>query len=142
MVNLKSIGLIFLVPGIPETLRVTGKARICTDSDILAEFEVRGKVPKTGIMVMVEEVLFQCSKALIRSRLWEDDYRVERGSAMPPLGNIIKDQIGSQESAEELEGYVQKVLKNVCTNGRFILCIEPRLEILRYFSQSMSCFGR
>ena len=103
--------MIFLVPGIPETLRVNGKARICADSDILAEFEVRGKVPKTGIMVMVEEVLFQCSKALIRSRLWEDDYRVERGSAMPPLGNIIKDQIGSQESAEELEGYVQKSIK-------------------------------
>ena len=62
-------------------------------------------------MVTVEEVLFQCSKALIRSRLWEDDYRVERKSAMPPLGNMIKDQIGSQESAEELEGYVQKSIK-------------------------------
>ena len=109
--NNPHIGLIFLVPGIPETLRVNGQARICTDSDILTEFEVRGKVPKTGIMVTVEEVLFQCSKALIRSRLWEDDYRVERKSAMPPLGNMIKDQIGSQESAEELEGYVQKSIK-------------------------------
>ena len=109
--NNPHIGLIFLVPGIPETLRVNGQARICTDSDILTGFEVRGKVPKTGIMVTVEEVLFQCSKALIRSRLWEDDYRVERKSAMPPLGNMIKDQIGSQESAEELEGYVQKSIK-------------------------------
>ena len=109
--NNPHIGLIFLVPGIPETLRVNGQARICTDSDILTEFEVRGKVPKTGIMVTVEEVLFQCSKALIRSRLWEDDYRVERKSAMPPLGNMIKDQIGSQKSAEELEGYVQKSIK-------------------------------
>ena len=105
------IGLIFLVPGIPETLRVNGQARICTDSDILAEFEVRGKVPKTSILVAVEEVLFQCSKALVRSRLWEDDYRVERKSAMPPLGKIIKDQIGLQESAEELESYVQKSIK-------------------------------
>ncbi len=109
--NNPHIGLIFLVPGIPETLRVNGQARICTDSDILTEFEVRGKVPKTGIMVTVEEVLFQCSKALIRSRLWEDDYRVERKSAMPPLGKIIKDQIGLQESAEELESYVQKSIK-------------------------------
>ncbi|SVA87805.1 uncharacterized protein METZ01_LOCUS140659 [marine metagenome] len=109
--NNPHIGLIFLVPGIPETLRVNGQARICTDSDILTEFEVRGKVPKTGIMVTVEEVLFQCSKALIRSRLWEDDYRVERKSAMPPLGNMIKDQIGSQKSAEELESYVQKSIK-------------------------------
>ncbi len=110
--NNPHIGLIFLVPGIPETLRVNGQARICTDSDILAEFEVRGKVPKTSILVAVEEVLFQCSKALVRSRLWEDDYRVERKSAMPPLGKIIKDQIGLQESAEELEDYVQKSIKD------------------------------
>jgi PPOX class probable FMN-dependent enzyme len=105
------IGLIFLVPGVTETLRVNGQARICTDQDVLAEFEVRGKVPRTGILVAVEEVMFQCSKALIRSRLWEDDYRVERTSAMPTLGKMIKDQIGLSESAEELEGYIQTSIK-------------------------------
>ncbi len=105
------IGLIFLVPGMNETLRVNGRARICTDADVLAEFEVRGKVPRTGILVAVEEVMFQCSKALVRSHLWEDDYRVERKEAMPTLGKIIKDQIGLQESAEELEGYIQTSVK-------------------------------
>ncbi|MDP6833303.1 MAG: pyridoxamine 5'-phosphate oxidase family protein [Alphaproteobacteria bacterium] len=105
------IGLLFLVPGMNETLRVNGRARLCTDADVLAEFEVRGKVPKTGILVDVEEVLFQCSKALVRSRLWEDDYKVERKAAMPPLGHIIKDQIGSAQSGDELEAYVQKSVR-------------------------------
>ena len=109
--NNPHIGLIFLVPGVTETLRVNGQARICTDGEVLAEFEIRGKVPKTGILVTVEEVMFQCSKALIRSRLWDDDYRVERKSAMPPLGKMIKDQIGLPEPAEELEGYIQKSIK-------------------------------
>lgn len=105
------IGLIFLVPGMNETLRVNGQARICTDEEVLAGFEVRGKVPKTGLLVAVEEVMFQCAKALIRSRLWEDDYRVERKTAMPPLGHMIRDQIGAAQSADEVEAYVQTSLK-------------------------------
>jgi hypothetical protein len=105
------IGLIFLVPGMNETLRVNGQARICTDEEVLADFEVRGKVPKTGLLVAVEEVMFQCAKALIRSRLWEDDYRVERKTAMPPLGHMIRDQIGAAQSADEVEAYVQTSLK-------------------------------
>ena len=69
-------------------------------------------MPKTGILVAVEEVMFQCSKALVRSRLWDDDYRVERKSAMPTLGKMIKDQIGLPEPAEELEGYIQQSIKD------------------------------
>ncbi len=109
--NNPHIGLLFLVPGVTETLRVNGQARICTDGEILAAFEVRGKVPKTGILVAVEEVMFQCSKALVRSRLWDDDYRVERKTAMPTLGRMIKDQIGAAQTAEELEGYIQTSVK-------------------------------
>ncbi|NQV58227.1 MAG: pyridoxamine 5'-phosphate oxidase family protein [Alphaproteobacteria bacterium] len=105
------IGLIFLVPGVNETLRVNGQARICTDTEVLAEFKVRDKVPKTGLLVAVEEVLFQCAKALMRSRLWEDDYRVERKAAMPPLGHMIRDQIGAAQSADEVEAHVQTSLK-------------------------------
>jgi PPOX class probable FMN-dependent enzyme len=109
--NNPHIGLIFLVPGVTETLRVNGQARICTDTEVLTAFEVRGKIPKTGLLVAIEEVMFQCSKALIRSRLWDDDYRVERKSAMPTLGKMIKDQIGLEEPAEELEGYIQQSVK-------------------------------
>ncbi|MBT4487698.1 MAG: pyridoxamine 5'-phosphate oxidase family protein [Rhodospirillaceae bacterium] len=109
--NNPHIGLLFLVPGVTETLRVNGQARICTDAEVLAAFEVRGKVPKTGLLVAVEEVMFQCSKALVRSRLWDDDYKVERKTAMPTLGKMIKDQIGLPEPEEEIEGYVQKSIK-------------------------------
>ena len=109
--NNPHIGLLFLVPGVTETLRVNGQARLCTDADVLAAFEVRGKVPKTGILVAVEEVLFQCSKALVRSRLWDDDYKVERKSAMPPLGHMIRDQIDAAQSGDELEAYVQQSVR-------------------------------
>jgi PPOX class probable FMN-dependent enzyme len=105
------IGLIFLVPGMNETLRINGQARICTDSEVLANFEVRGKLPKTGLLVAIEEIMFQCAKALVRSHLWDDDYRVERKSAMPPLGHIIKDQIGALQSPDEVEAYVQTSMK-------------------------------
>ena len=105
------VGLIFLVPGMNETLRINGQARICTDADVLTEFEVRGKVPKTGLLVAIDEVLFQCAKALMRSRLWEDDYKVERKTAMPPLGHIIRDQIGVAETPDEVEAYIQTSLK-------------------------------
>ena len=109
--NNPHIGLIFLVPGVTETLRVNGQARICTDTEVLANFEARGKVPKTGLLVAVEEVMFQCSKALVRSRLWDDDYRVERKSAMPSLGKMIKDQIGLPDPVEELDGYIEQSIK-------------------------------
>lgn len=105
------IGLIFLVPGMNETLRINGRARICTDAEVLEEFEVRGKVPRTGLLVAIDEVLFQCAKALMRSRLWEDDYRVERKTAMPPLGHIIRDQVGITEPAEAVEVQIQTSLK-------------------------------
>lgn len=105
------IGLIFLVPGVNETLRINGRARICSDAEVLADFAVRGKVPKTGILVAIEEVMFQCAKALVRSRLWDDDYKVERTTAMPPLGHMIKDQLGSPDSADDVEAYVQKSLR-------------------------------
>ncbi|MFP6745997.1 MAG: pyridoxamine 5'-phosphate oxidase family protein, partial [Alphaproteobacteria bacterium] len=59
----------------------------------------------------VEEVMFQCSKALVRSRLWDDDYRVDRKTVLPTLGKMIKDQIGLSQPAEEVEGYIQTSVK-------------------------------
>ena len=64
------VGLIFFVPGVDETLRVNGTASIFTDPDLLAGSEVLGRLPKTGLLIRVEEVFFHCAKALIRSKLW------------------------------------------------------------------------
>ena len=101
------IGLIFMVPGLNETLRINGRAFICAAAELLTRFEVRGKVPKTGILVEIDEVMFQCTKALVRSHLWCEDYKVER-DVMPPLGQILKDQIKTDMTAEEAEKAIQE----------------------------------
>lgn len=74
------IGLLFLTPGLGETLRVNGRACVMRDSDILASMSKGQQVPQLGIGVEVEETFFQCAKALIRSRLW--DWSVEQSA--PP----------------------------------------------------------
>lgn len=101
------VGLIFMVPGLNETLRINGRAQICTSTELLSRLVVNGKVPKTGVLVEVDEVMFQCAKALVRSRLWETDYKMDR-SAMPPLGEILKDQIETSISSEQAEAMIQE----------------------------------
>jgi PPOX class probable FMN-dependent enzyme len=99
------VGLIFFVPGLDETLRVNGRARITTDPTLLA---VNRKVPRSGILVTAEEVYFHCGKALIRSDLWNPEKQLRR-SDFPSLGKILADQIGgiSVEESERVtaEGY-------------------------------------
>lgn len=108
-----NVGLLFMVPGIKETLRVNGKASVTTDSSLLEPMSVRGKVPKSGLLVKVEEAYLHCAKALIRSKIWDPETQVER-SAFPTLGQIFKDQIDEVEDADEadkiiLEGYTTRL---------------------------------
>jgi hypothetical protein len=93
------IGLIFFVPGINETLRVNGRAKVTTDPELLEPLAVGGKVPRSGILVAAEEIYFHCGKALIRSDLWNPDKRVARGS-WPSLGRIIAEQVGGMDPDE------------------------------------------
>src|SRR4249919_2969396 len=72
------IALLFLIPGIGETLRVNGRASITTDPKLLGRFTMDGKLPRSMIVVDVETVFFQCSRALWRSKLWEPSSQVER----------------------------------------------------------------
>jgi uncharacterized protein len=104
------IGLIFFVPGINETLRVNGLARITADPALLEPLAVNGKVPRSGILVSAEEVYFHCGKALIRSDLWNPEKRVRR-SDFPSLGRILADQIGGID-VEEAERYTADGYKN------------------------------
>ena len=71
VLNNPHVGLLFLLPGVEETLRVNGKAWIVRDEDLLARCEVRGKVPPLGLGVEVEEAFIHCAKAFKRSGLWE-----------------------------------------------------------------------
>ncbi len=83
------VGLLFIVPGVGETLRVNGRARISTDEALLESFAVEGKRPRTVVMIDVDAVYFHCSKALVRSKLWDPAQHVER-SLLPSAGEMIK----------------------------------------------------
>ncbi len=100
------VGLLFLTPGINETLRVNGRARVTVDAEQLGPLSVEGKAPVCGILVAVEEVFFHCGKPLIRSAIWNPECRVPRGG-FPSLGKIIADEIGGA-SAKEYERGIEE----------------------------------
>jgi PPOX class probable FMN-dependent enzyme len=83
------IALLFLIPGIGDTFRVNGRAVIVDDPELLAPSAVEGKVPALGILVSIEQAYSQCSKALIRSELWNPELHIER-SELPSHGEILR----------------------------------------------------
>jgi PPOX class probable FMN-dependent enzyme len=87
-----AVGLLFLVPGFEDTLRVNGQGRVTKDPGLLADSAVDGKLPKFGVLVAVEEAFFHCAKAFRRSRLWDPSAQVARNT-MPTLARIIMDQM-------------------------------------------------
>ena len=87
------IGLIFLVPGVRETLRVNGSATISIDADLMGRFEVESKLPKSVIVTEVEEAFFHCARALIRSGLWDAERHVAR-TELPSMGTILAAHTG------------------------------------------------
>lgn len=83
------VGLLFIIPGVGDTLRVNGRAALTTDASLLEPCRVEGKVPKLGILVDIEAVFTHCSKAFLRSQLWDPAHHVERAS-LPTNGQIHK----------------------------------------------------
>ena len=83
------IALLFLIPGVNDTFRVNGRARIVDDPELLAASEVEGKVPQLGILVEVEEAYTQCPKAFLRSELWNPERHIDR-SELPSQGEILR----------------------------------------------------
>ena len=71
------VALLFLIPGSGSTLRVNGRAQVSADADLLASFRMDGKAPRTVIVMTVEEIYFQCARAIVRSDLWNPDKRVD-----------------------------------------------------------------
>jgi len=84
------VGLLFLVPGVNETLRVAGTARISVDPDLIARCHVQGKAPATVLVISIHSVFFQCARALVRSQLWSPQAQIPR-SALPSNGTILAD---------------------------------------------------
>jgi hypothetical protein len=92
------VALLFLAPGINETLRINGRARLSTDPALIARFDMAGKLPKTVIVVAVEAVYFQCARALARARLWEEGARIDR-ARMPTAGEMTRSAVPTFDAA-------------------------------------------
>ena len=104
------VGLLFLIPGFEETLRVNGRAVISFEAELLERWEGDGKRPKSALVITVEEAFLHCGKALIRSKLWDPASVVER-SAMPTYGRMMRDQIEIADTVEEMEASIAHAYK-------------------------------
>lgn len=81
------VGLLFLIPGVGETLRINGRAGISIEPALLASFAVDGKAPRSVLQITVDTIFFQCARALTRSRLWDPAHFVDR-STLPSTGTL------------------------------------------------------
>ena len=104
------IALLFLIPGVGETLRVNGRAEISVDPAMLERFPAQGKLPRSVIVVHVERVYFQCPKALVRSDLWNPTKHVERRS-LPSSGTILGDITSGRVGGAEYDAAYPERLK-------------------------------
>ena len=102
-----SIGLLFLIPGHTETLRVSGTAKIVLDSYVQERHAVNGKKPLLALVVTVEQVFMHCSKCLVRSRLWQTEHWPTRRSA-PTLAEWVHSVNLPQHSVEQLQSWHDK----------------------------------
>ena len=82
------VALMFLIPGSGTTLRINGRAHVSAEPDLLASFKMDGKAPRTVIVMTVDEIYFQCARAIVRSDLWNPDKRVDPKS-LPTPGQIL-----------------------------------------------------
>lgn len=101
------VGILFLIPGVDETLRVNGTARLTDSAQALAHFEGERRSPKLAIEVSVREAYLHCAKSLMRAKLWSPDSRIER-VRLPTMNQMIHDQIGSADAPESQEAMLAR----------------------------------
>ena len=106
------VGLLFLIPGVDETLRINGAAHVSVDAEKLQLFASEKRAPKVVIEVTIEEAYLHCAKAFMRSKLWADESRRER-SVLPTMGQMIQEQIGSSGSPESQEEMVARYAQDL-----------------------------
>jgi PPOX class probable FMN-dependent enzyme len=107
------VALLFMIPGIGETLRINGRAVVSTEAELVASFAVEGKRPRSVIVVTVEAAYVHCSKAMIRSKLWDASRHLER-SQLPSLGEMLalitKGAVDAKAYDKELPERLQSTL--------------------------------
>ena len=104
------VSLLFLIPGVGETIRVIGRASISADPALLESFVFAGKTPRSVIVVSVESIYFQCSKAIIRSKLWDPARLIDRKS-LPSNGTVLAEITKGAEGGEEYDKAYPERLK-------------------------------
>jgi PPOX class probable FMN-dependent enzyme len=107
------ISLLFLIPGVGETLRINGRADIVTEPELRASFTMQEKVPTSVLVVTVDRIYFQCQKALVRSRLWRQETQIPR-SDLPSTGQMLEalSQDGFDGEAYD-RGYPEHMKKTI-----------------------------
>ena len=107
------VALLFLIPGVSETLRIMGRATISTDPELCASFAMQGKAPRCVLLIAVEQVFFQCAKAIVRSKLWDPSIQVERAS-LPTAGKILAEISGGKMGGDEHDrAYPQRIKETI-----------------------------
>ena len=96
------IAVLFLIPGVGETLRVNGRAEISIEPELMQGFAVNGKLPRSVMIVHVERIFFHCSKAIVRSKLWDEATKIDRKS-LPSTGSIIAEVSQGKLGGEEYD---------------------------------------
>ncbi|WP_407496213.1 pyridoxamine 5'-phosphate oxidase family protein [Pseudooceanicola sp. MF1-13] len=96
------VSLMFMVPGVKNVVRVNGRAVVRADADLLASFDRKGKQPRTVVQITVEEVYFQCAKALMRSNLWGGE---DLSKVLPTAGDFLHEKDGGFDGATYDDGY-------------------------------------
>lgn len=96
------VALLFLIPGVGETLRVNGRAEISVDPELMASFAMNGKLPRSVMIVHIEKIYFHCSKAIVRSKLWDESTKIDRKS-LPSTGTIIAEFSGGKLGGESYD---------------------------------------
>ena len=107
------IGLLFMIPGVDETLRVNGKAVVSIDADDnQALIDHQNRLPLAVVRVDVDEAYLHCAKAYMRSRLWSQDARLPR-SQLPSMNQMLHDQIGDPTEPESQESMLERYRKEI-----------------------------
>ena len=105
------VGLLFLIPGFTESLRVNGVADVSLDPALLERWTVNGRHPRSVLRVSVREAFLHCGKAILRSKLWDESAKVDR-SVLPSYGQMLKDQTQVRDTAEQIQASVEDAYKN------------------------------
>lgn len=101
------VGLLFFIPGVDETLRINGDAKIIDNTEVLSRFEFKRHVPKVAIAVTVKEAFLHCAKALKRSKLWDQESKIDRRS-FTRAGDIFSDHVKGGASGDDVEASLQE----------------------------------